>query len=339
MKQKNPAISLSRIVGMILIILCHIVKYYTMILGHQILPELLNCGVHLFLFISGYLYGGKIITNFKQWFVTRIQYVTIPTVLISLLTIIALFIAGNVITLPSIVAYLLDTEGLLFLNYAFFDKFIDEILSLGPLWFTTIIMLCYCLVPLLQRITCKTNKIKSLSVLLLVSGILLSAVLNKYINIIYFTIFSLGYLLGNIKVLDRICFKKFVLYSILLIITLFGQLVLRRFYDNSPIYLWYAPWSKCVMGIWFVVFFAFIDHWKHETLVNIASSKVITSLDKYSFYVYLVHGIFCMGFFNVYEHMSLPFATLVFLVCTIIFAFILKFISDWCNKIFFKISK
>ena len=53
--------------------------------------------------------------------------------------------------MPTIIAYLLNLQGLLFLNSDFFDSYIQEISNLGPLWFATIIMLCYFLLPVFQR--------------------------------------------------------------------------------------------------------------------------------------------------------------------------------------------
>lgn len=57
--KKNPAIVCCRTASMILIVLCHIIGYYSFIPGHHFLPLVFNVGVHSFLLISGYLYGGK----------------------------------------------------------------------------------------------------------------------------------------------------------------------------------------------------------------------------------------------------------------------------------------
>lgn len=58
-ERKNPVISLSRVIGMLFILICHTIKYYSFIPGHGILGNFFNCGVYIFLIISGYLYGGK----------------------------------------------------------------------------------------------------------------------------------------------------------------------------------------------------------------------------------------------------------------------------------------
>ena len=56
---KNASISVSRVAATILIVICHIVKYYTFIPGSSLLGQVFNVGVPMFVIISGYLYGEK----------------------------------------------------------------------------------------------------------------------------------------------------------------------------------------------------------------------------------------------------------------------------------------
>jgi peptidoglycan/LPS O-acetylase OafA/YrhL len=326
--QKNPAISLSRVTGMIMIVLCHIIKYYTFVPGHQILGEFFNCGVQLFIFISGYLYGGKIINSFRQWFKARFLTVSLPAILIAVFTIIALLIAGETVSVQSMIAYVLDAEGLLFLNWNMFSKLFDEIPSLGPLWFTTVIMLCYLLVPALQSITQKIKRIRLLTILLFVIGAIASIALAGYLDIIYFCFFAVGYCLGKIKILDRISTKRFLIYTGLFLASLAGRLLLQRFFDNTALYHSFVPLSRFVIGTWFVVFYSYINHMNHSALSAVGSSKIIKLFSDYSYYVYLVHGILCMGLFNVYDRFSTAIASLLFLFGTISIAVGLKYLSD-----------
>ena len=122
---------------------------------HESLGQFFNCGVDLFIFISGYLYGGKVIKNFGRWYLKRIVTVALPAVILSMVVILALSIAGKNQSINSIIAYCLDLEGLLFLNWNLVSMIFKEIPSLGPLWFTTIIMLCYLMVSLFQKISTK----------------------------------------------------------------------------------------------------------------------------------------------------------------------------------------
>ena len=315
-----------------MIVLCHILHFYTFLPGHAIIPEFLNAGVHLFLFISGYLYGGKIIKNFPKWYQKRLVTVALPSILISIFTIIALFIAGETVSVPSIIAYLLDAEGLLFLNWNFFNHFFSEILSLGPLWFTTVIMLCYLLVPVLQRISGKLQKIHFFTFWLIFLGAIITVLLINYFSVIYFVLFAVGYCLGKINILDKISTKIFLLYTGLFLIASFGRFILQRFFDNTTLYMAFVPFSRCIIGTWFVVFFAYINNRNHTFLSKLASTNAVQIFDKYSFYVFLAHGPLCMGFFNVYQLKSLPLATLLFFAGTIAIAYGLKHLSDFIRK-------
>ena len=57
--KKNATITTTRVIATILILICHVIKYYTFIPGHNQLGQFFNVGVPIFIIISGYLYGGK----------------------------------------------------------------------------------------------------------------------------------------------------------------------------------------------------------------------------------------------------------------------------------------
>ena len=56
---RNSSVVVLRVLGMMLIILCHIIAYYTFVPGSDLLSQVFNVGVQVFLLISGYLYGEK----------------------------------------------------------------------------------------------------------------------------------------------------------------------------------------------------------------------------------------------------------------------------------------
>lgn len=323
---------MSRIVGMIFIVICHIINYYTMIPGYTILGHFFNSGVPLFLFISGYLYGGKTIKKFGPWYARRIKTVAMPAILMAFFTIVALLIAGEAVSIPSVIAYLTDMEGLLFLNWKFFSHFFSEVTSLGPLWFTTVIMLCYLFVPLMQKITTKIKNYKLFVILLFIIGFVVSMITMDYFDVWYFWIFCVGYCLGKVKILDKVNFKWFALCTGVMLISVIGRLVLHKYFDNTILYLRFASISRCILGNWIVVFFAYVNHLKPTELSKFASTKFIKILDSYSYYVYLVHGVFCMGLFNLYDYLSLPLATVSFFAGTVMLSFGLKYLSDLIGK-------
>lgn len=332
--KRNSAISLSRITGMFFIILCHIIGYYSFIPGHESLGQFFSCGVPIFLFISGYLYGGKQIENIKKWYIKRFLTVSVPAIIISIFVIIALSIFGETLSIQSIVAYCLDLEGLLFLNWNVVTSFFSEISSLGPLWFTTVIMLCYLLVPLLSMISRKIRKNVSYCIFFIsfiVIGTIISIMLQNYFSLSYFIYFSIGYFAGSRKLLNKVNLPFFIFYSLLFVLALAGRLFLHRYYDDTNLYLAYISVSHFILGNWIVVFFSLLNNKLPKISNKIANAKLIKLFDQYSYYIYLVHGIFCMGAFNLYIF-PLPLASIIFILATVISAIILKFISSKVTK-------
>ena len=135
------------------------------------------------------MYGLRIIRNYKRSFIERIVSVSYPAVLVSVFTMIALLIAGVSVSIPTVIAYLFDLEGLLFLNWSFVSRFFNQIDSLGPLWFTTIIMLCYLLIPLLQMVY-KRLVLKKIGIFIFVAvGILICVLLKPYFELSFFVLY------------------------------------------------------------------------------------------------------------------------------------------------------
>jgi peptidoglycan/LPS O-acetylase OafA/YrhL len=93
MEQKNKRrtdIIILRTLSMMMIVLCHIIHYYTFIPGSQILGQVFNVGVQIFLLISGYLYGMKSTWAFSRWIVQRVRRICIPVFLVAVADILVL---------------------------------------------------------------------------------------------------------------------------------------------------------------------------------------------------------------------------------------------------------
>ena len=151
MNTRNSVIVLTRFLPMVFIILCHIIYYYEFIPGNMALVQVFNVGVYIFLIISGYLYGGKFISNFKNWILKRWSKIVIPVIILVIIDIMLLLLAGETIKPISFFFYALNIQGLSTISNNIFSKLNLSIANLGTLWFTTIIMVCYCLVPILQK--------------------------------------------------------------------------------------------------------------------------------------------------------------------------------------------
>ena len=321
--KRNPVISLSRICGMLLIVLCHVVVCYNVPMGSA-LSGFFNCGVELFLLISGYLFGQRIIDDWGAFYSKRFRTVSIPAIITSVLVMAALLIVRQPLEWQSIVAYLLDAEGLLFLNWDFVtSNLFNEILSLGPLWFTTIIMLCYLLIPLLQRVA-HLNSIRY--ILFIIIGLVI-VIICPFIHVEYFFVFSIGYFAGKIDVLDKIGSREFIFFTGLFILSLLFRIGVHHYFGSSPLYARLTVIPSTISGAWFIVLFAFINSTNPERTKLFASSRSIQLCDKYSYYIFLSHGVFCMGTFNLYSRFPLPVASLLFLVFTVVGAVCIRYVS------------
>lgn len=334
--KRNTAISISRIVGMFFIVICHIIEYYTFIPMSGSLAQFFNCGVHLFIFISGYLYGGKIIQNFKKWYLQRITMIAMPAMILSIVMIIILFSIGEKISINSIIAYCLNLEGLLFINGDIFSMFFKYIPGLGHLWFITIIMICYLLIPVLQKASSKIMHPTCFIIVFFLIASVISIAISNYCSLFYFVIFATGYFAKKINLLERVNVYFLLIYTAIFLAAIFGRLLLQQTMDGTSVYSLYVTISHLFVGTWFVILFSFLNNKFPTILAKIADLKVTKLFDSYSFYIYLTHGVLCMETFNVYEFFSLPLATILFFGGTIISTFLLKYISDIINQAIYK---
>lgn len=232
---RNPAISLSRILGMIFIVLCHIIQYYSFVPMSESLGQFFNCGVYIFRFISGYLYGGKLIQTFRKWYLKRFLVVSLPAIIISVFFIILLLVLGESISVSSMVAYSFDLEGLLFLNWNLSSIF-SEIPGLGHLWFTTIIVLCYLLVPFLQWTSKRIKPSIWFLILYFICGSVISILISGIISVYCFLIFSVGYFAGKFNTLNKVTFRSFLIFSIVFVAMIVSRLFLHKYADETILY-------------------------------------------------------------------------------------------------------
>ena len=193
-------------------------------------------------------------------------------------------------------------------------------------------MLCYLLVPLLQAVLKKVKNVSLFIVIFITLGCAISIAVSESCSIFYFLYFSVGFLGGKIRLLDNVNLKSFLIYTSVFFTAVIGRLLLQRLIDGTYIYLTYVSISHFFVGTWFVVLFAFLFNRWNRIIAKIANAKVIKILDRYSFYVYLVHGVFCTGTFNVYQQLPVLLATVVFIISTILSAVVLKTVVGKITK-------
>ena len=329
-EKRNPAIVCCRTASMFLIILCHTIANFTFIPGSGFLDQIFNVGVFSFLAISGYLYGGKTIHRFSDWFRNRYFSVMLPATALTIFVLIAELCMGNRYSVFSILIHLLNLQGLGFL-YPRIYSFFSEIPVLGPLWFISVIMLCYCLVPALQKIRGRCLAWRNMS--LYITGVVIvgfAFTMLTGFNIIYFLTFSVGYYLSAKDRLKPIRISGFLLLSVLMFAAQIFRLVLRNKYDGLPLYQNYSLLSHMSLGIWILCFFFLVNQLFPNFTDRIAGSKIMIALNDISFYVYLTHYFFCSGLLNAYRLTdNLLVNTAVFSLATLASAVVLKKVAKF----------
>jgi len=327
MTEKNVGISSCRVVATIMILLCHVIKYYSFIPGHQNLSQFFNVGVYIFIIISGYLYGMRKEKQIaiSKFYMGRIQKIVIPVIVWELS--VYWFDANSEIS--NLLSVVFSVQG---------GKWISDKIPIADgggmmahTWFVTIILICYLFVPLLNKMA-KTQKNYIKTIIVLSIFTLILSLLS--INIYYFVTFIISYYYAGSQ-LDRKNHKKIILIIVMcssIIVRLLG----RKLFDNS--YLYSITIVGVVQTILAFSMFIFIKDLvaSNKLLTKIASSKPINWLDKNSYYIYIVHyGIIPL----IYIYFPLQLASILFCLATLVLTIILSSIDRLISYLICKIWK
>jgi peptidoglycan/LPS O-acetylase OafA/YrhL len=309
---------------MLMIVLCHIIGYYTFIPGHGFLNEVFNVGVYTFLAISGWLYGTKTIAHFGSWFRARCLTLLLPALILNAAVLTADFLAGMRHDLLSSTIHLLNLHGLGFLWPGLY-RYFHEIPVLGPLWFLTVIMLCYCMIPLLQRLRSRLPQgAKGCFAAFAATAAAFGLYVLAGLNAVYFLTFLFGYALAANRRLP-LRGRAFLGTTVLMFAALVLRLVLRAVCDGTALYRSCVQVSHMIFGLWILCCFFWLFHKLPAAMTAIAESRAMIYADGISFYVYLTHCCFCRGPLNLYELTDdLLLATAGFAAAVLLSAVILK---------------
>ncbi len=335
--ERNPAISLCRVFSMFLIILCHIIDIYTFIPGSQFLGQIFNVGVYTFLVISGYLYSKKNINNFCIWIVQRAKKVMIPSTLVSVCVFVGIAITELKFDIISFFAYFFNLQGLIFLipnKWIFFR----EQLPLGPLWFITVIMLCYCMLPMLQRLKEHLPNFHiCVMIFAFLTGVSYIVLLFFSISLFYFLTFTIGYCIGHFGEAITIKPIPFLGYTVITMLLQVLRLYVRSICDGTGYYHSYVGVSHMALGIWILLFFFWMQKCLPKLMTRLAQSRWNITLDNISLYVYMTHSVFIVTGLSPYRYIdNLLIATLLFFVFSYISALCLRWTVTQITSIYKK---
>lgn len=235
LEHKNKSIQLIRVIAMFMIVFDHIfcVIQFPM---QSFIVQVTNSGVFIFLFISGYLYGMKKITNWKKWIKKRIIRICIPLWTFMVIDFILEALVWGQFEIKYALIYALNLQGFLGVNVGGTN-----------LWFLTLIMMCYVITPALYRIKSQLKDTKYLYFVILIL-ILLQLVLSYATNagmvlnhtfswcLIAILVYVLGYFKGNSIIMDEVGGGRLLISIVISIVTGVIVIVMRHFYDGSIIY-------------------------------------------------------------------------------------------------------
>lgn len=317
-----------------MILLCHIIHYYPFIPGSSFMGNVLDSAVYTFLGISGYLYGEMTIDSFRCWFKKRIAVILIPAILFSVFVLLIRIIIGESTDVLTFMLYALNLRGLTFIFPMKFLSF-QEIPVLGPLWFIAVIMVCYCLVPLLQVIR---NKGKSISLISYITAGIIAFASSYFlsVNLSYILVFAFCYFLSCGNKAKNIKPSMYAIFSAVTVLFQIGRIIMRAYFDGQNLYSAYVSVSHAILGVWILVTFLFV--FQYVKNIHPRMIRVVAWLDGISLYVYIVHGCFFRGRLNAYELTdSLLLATFLFFGLSIASAIVLRYVSSFIQKQIFKL--
>lgn len=320
---KNMTLSAARIIATIFILICHIIKFYTFIPGHNQLGQFFNVGVPMFIIISGYLYGVKYgdkekEINIKQYIKDRFFRVVFPSQIWAL----CILIVTCGAYLFNTFTVLLNIQGIGWIITN--NNFLDGGPYLSHSWFVTVIILCYGMVPFLQKYC---EKIKCwYFVILYAIGVLLQYV---HINIFYFLLFVVAFYFSKKKY--EMNQTRMILVSVIFVVAIIFRVLAQQLIDNSILYNdVIVILTHHVLAATIIIFISRIVNYNSffKSLVMCNMSRFI---ENHSYSIYLVHFSLIS---LLYDHLPLGTATLLFFAFTGVLSFLLDYLVLWISKLF-----
>lgn len=291
------SISFARMVAMVFIILCHLLKYYGNLLTYWF-----DVGVQMFLCISGYLHGSKNIKQIREFYISRAKRILIPY---------------YIVLIPAIVIEVVLFRDSITGSHIFNSLAIrGTIPSGGHLWFIPLILFCYIITPILFGI--KENTVvdnKSFLSFIIISSVFTGGFclsVCRYYNVAWVFTYVISYSMGSIKGKQ---FEKQFLYLFVALAILFngtqiyiewmtarGLLLIGRF---SFVYNYFSNFAHAFLGI--ALFLTIKSFFTKIRLARIRFvHKILDISDQYSYEVFLTHHFLILGPLSLMSITSYP---------------------------------
>lgn len=327
-QQRDPAVSIIRVLAFILIFMCHIMQYYGFGLAWWF-----NVGVQIFLCLSGYLYGRKVIADDLSFLKKQCVKILTPYYLVILaIILIQIFFFSNQVSAMQIIKALL----------------IYGTLKGGEhLWFIPTILFCYVLTPLINRLNeyiFNRSYVFFRVVMTLLALSVIVALFVSYFNSTWIACYYIGNVVGKNEIKNKIrkftikytaCFFAAGLISAQIIISYILKIQFsgfaRIFYSSM------CDYGHVFLGVATVILL--LDFFRELQIVNLP--KAITFLDSISYEGYLVHQFLILGPMSLlnfkYTKLNVLIIVMIIFLLTIIIALIIKEFEKKIKTIILKV--
>ncbi len=322
----SKAITYSRIFATISILLCHLVQ----LSSHSAisaLGQLFNVGVQIFLIISGFLYGRRVIserTTYRKWIFTRMKKILIPMYLVVLIILIGQLINGTEIKISHYIAYFFNLQGL-------------EIYIQGGehLWYLTVAMICYLITPILEKNRsrfCKNSFCILFATIYAIAQLGMTYWIYRQFGIymILIGVYIAAYVIGIRWDCSIVNVRMFVLSLGASLLAMVARIVFRFVMDNTTFYeVIVAGYSQYILAlaIFFVIFYII------SKINNREVPRLALWFSGISYEVYLIHYMFIHGPYYLLFTDSIVINCLIIVIATLICAFLLNMIVKLIIKV------
>ncbi len=325
------SITYLRVVATMLILLCHLVQMSSnpiIALSSQVF----NIGVYLFIMMSAFLYGKRVIkekTSYLKWLFTRATKILIPMYILLIFIIAKHHLDSTHIDTVNYFVYVFNLQGI--------QKYIP---GAEHLWYLTVAMFCYLITPLLEiyRKKIKNKKYLLLIFIFLITLQILFTIFIKQIAI-YFNllmVYLITYFMASFFKINFKNKKLFISSIIFAIIALVIRVVCQKLFDNTVFYEVFAVgYTSIVLSLCLFFGLFYIIH----LLGNTKCPEIIKFFESISYEIYLVHYMFINSPFSLRITNSVLINAVLISVVSFVAAFILNKISKIVEKKILSIIK
>lgn len=285
--EKNISIQLIRVIAMFMIIMDHILVCLTFSF-QPMLVQIFNSGVFIFIFISGFLFEKKNVTNWGKWLKRRVFRICIPLWIFMIIDFILEAVLWGTFNIKYVFIYAFNLQGILGVN-----------IGGTNLWFLTLIMICYLITPFLQWIK-QRHFGKKFAIVVSVMAAILQIILAYTTDIgmvvghtlswcvIAIGMYVVGYFAGNSILSENIGKRRIIILTVFIVLAVCMVLIFNHMYDGQIIYdrivIFYG---MVVVDLWICTVIYKIGQYVKQAWVK----KIVQHLDSISYEFYIVHGL------------------------------------------------